>query len=140
MKSFTFRDAYVPSADRLRERSEGGGFAWFEPSRAVARAVRPMLKRLAAHPASRLRGLDAGALQAPVAEQVDAVPHRAPVVPATADASTPWGWIVRLRCAGRRARGARAAPTLPATRLMGYVSSSRPNADPGLPLACRAGA
>jgi hypothetical protein len=92
IKPFTFRNAYVPGANRLRERDEGGAFAWFEPSRAFVREVRAVMRRVTAYPASRLRGLDANALEPRVIE-VAPPPGRPPAARATGDASTPWGWI-----------------------------------------------
>jgi hypothetical protein len=100
IKSFTFRNAYVPSANRLRERGEGGGFAWFEPYGEFVRAVRPALRRVTAYPASRLRGLDGGAVQARVAEEVGAAPDRAPVALVAPAGSKPWGWIAIAVFAG----------------------------------------
>ena len=71
IEPFTFRNAYVPSADRVRERAEGGGFAWFEPSRDMVRALAPYLDRVEPFPASRLRGLDATTAGASAPEPAD---------------------------------------------------------------------
>jgi len=55
IEPFKFSNIYVPSADRVRERAEGGGPAWFEPGAEFVAALRPYLERVSAFPASRLR-------------------------------------------------------------------------------------
>ena len=99
IKPFRFRNAYVPRANRVRERDEGGAFAWFEPSRAFVREVLPVMRRVTAYPASRLRGLDAKALEPRVIEAVPS-PGRPTAARATGDGSTPWGWIAIAASAG----------------------------------------
>jgi hypothetical protein len=90
MEPFTFRNAYVPSADRLRERGEDGAFAWFEPSSAFVDAVRPVLARVQPYPAARLRGLDA---RAPEARVVAVVTPAAAATATAGGSALPWGLL-----------------------------------------------
>jgi hypothetical protein len=86
--------AYVPSADSLRVRDEGGGFAWVALNPRTAAVLRRAVRNLPAFPKARLRGLH----DEPPGAQVDEV-----FTPATQSAvrrdlidsgTTPWGWIV----------------------------------------------
>lgn len=67
IERFTFTDAYVPSADRIRRRAEGGGYEWVE----VIDDLKPVLRNVSAGleplPAASLRGVEASARPAPPA-------------------------------------------------------------------------
>jgi hypothetical protein len=84
--------AYVPSADSLRVRNEGGGFAWVALSSRTAVVFKRAARSLPAFPKGRLRGLHVKPLQARVDEVV--MPAQ---TAATRDrigsGTTPWGWI-----------------------------------------------
>jgi hypothetical protein len=86
--------AYVPSADSLRIRDEGGGFAWVALNPRTATVLKRAVRGLPAFPKARLRGLH---VEAPQAQVDDAA------TPATQAAATrgridsgpmSWGWIV----------------------------------------------
>jgi hypothetical protein len=85
--------AYVPSADRLRVRDEGGGFAWVALNARTAVVLKRAVRNLPAFPKTRLRGLHFEPPQA----QVDEVFTPAAQTAATRDridsGPTPWGWI-----------------------------------------------
>jgi hypothetical protein len=89
MEKFTFHNAYVPGANRIRERAEGGGVAWFEPSDAFVRAVRTVLDDVKPFPAAKLTGLESGLPDVRV-DEVVAPPTEQP---AAAGDSAPWPWI-----------------------------------------------
>jgi hypothetical protein len=91
MEKFTFRNAYVPGANRIRERAEGGGVAWFEPSDAFVRAVRTVLADVKPFPAAKLTGLEAGLPEVRVDEVVAPPAEQQPA--AAAGDSSPWPWI-----------------------------------------------
>ncbi len=90
MEKFTLRNAYVPGANRIRERAEGGGVAWFEPSDAFVRAVRTVLDDVKPYPAAKLTGLEAGLPDVRVDEVVAAPAEQQPAPPGD---SSPWPWI-----------------------------------------------
>jgi hypothetical protein len=81
VKRFTFTNAYVPSADRIRRRAEGGGYEWVE----VIDDLKPVLRNVSAGldplPAASLRGLDAAPAPTPAAP----APQR--------ETGTAWHWF-----------------------------------------------
>jgi hypothetical protein len=85
--------AYVPSADSLRVRDEGGDFAWVALNPRTAAVLKRAVRDLRAFPKARLRGLHVEPPQA----QVDEVFTPAAQTAATRDridsATMPWGWI-----------------------------------------------
>jgi hypothetical protein len=85
--------AYVPSADSLRVRDEGGDFAWVSLNPRTATVLKRAVRNLPAFPKARLRGLHVEPPQA----QVDEVFTPAAQTAATRDridsGTTPWGWI-----------------------------------------------
>jgi hypothetical protein len=85
--------AYVPSADSLRIRDEGGDFAWVALNPRAAAALERAARNLPAFPKTRLRGLQVKPSQA----QVDEVFTPAAQIATTRDridsGTTPWGWI-----------------------------------------------
>jgi hypothetical protein len=85
--------AYVPSADSLRVRDEGGGFAWVALNPRTAAVLERAVRDLPAFPRARLRGLHVEPPQA----QVDEVFTPAAQTAATRDridsVTMPWGWI-----------------------------------------------
>jgi hypothetical protein len=85
--------AYVPSADSLRVRDEGGGFAWAALNPRTAAVLRRAARDLPAFPEAWLRGLDVEPAQA----RVDEVYTPAAQTAATRDridsGTTRWGWI-----------------------------------------------
>jgi hypothetical protein len=82
IKRSTFTNAYVPSANRIRRRAEGGGYEWVEVIDDLKPVLRNVSARLEPLPLSSLRGIDV----APVTAQVRVTP--AP--PAAADTGTAW--------------------------------------------------
>jgi hypothetical protein len=85
--------AYVPSADRLRVRDDGGDFTWVGMRPRAARVLRQAARTIPPLPAAQLDGLDVEPPQARVDE----------VVTSTADTAargrsdsrtTPWAWIL----------------------------------------------
>jgi hypothetical protein len=84
---------YVPSADSLRVRAEGGDFAWVAVSPRTAAVLKRAVQGLPALPGARLRGLDVE----PPPVQVDEMFTSAARTAATRDwsdsATTPWGLI-----------------------------------------------
>ena len=85
--------AYVPSADSLRVRSEGGGFAWVALSPRTARVLQRAARSLPAFPKARLRGLHVKPLQARVDEVISPPAETAATRDGTDSGTTPWGWI-----------------------------------------------
>jgi hypothetical protein len=87
VEPFTVTHAYVPSADLLRVRDDGGVIRWLE----VNDDLRPVLRNVAAEleplPAASVPGIDARRM--PPA----ALPAR-PQPPPARDAGTAWGWFV----------------------------------------------
>jgi hypothetical protein len=116
--------AYVPSADSLRVRSDGGRFAWVALTPRTASVFERTVRDLPAFPKARLRGLHVKPLEA----RVDEVYSPAAQTAATRDridaGSTPWGWIGGGALAAAlilamvtwtlRRRHVEAAPTQPA--------------------------
>jgi hypothetical protein len=84
--------AYVPSADSLRVRDEGGDFAWVALSSRTAAVFKRAVRNLPAFPKGRLRGLDVKLPQARVDEVV--TPAQTALTRDRIDSGpTPWGWI-----------------------------------------------
>ena len=83
--------AYVPSADTLRVREEGGDFAWVALAPRSAAVLERAVRRLPAFPTASLRGLEVEPPQVRVSEVVSfaARPH----VKAGESATTPWAWV-----------------------------------------------
>jgi hypothetical protein len=85
--------AYVPLADSLRVRAEGGGFAWAALNPRTADVFKRAVRDLPAFPKARLRGLHVE----PPHARVDEVYTPAAQAAATRDRidsdTTPWGWI-----------------------------------------------
>jgi hypothetical protein len=114
--------AYVPSADSLRVRDEGGDFAWVGLNPRTAAVLKRAVRTLPAFPKARLRGLHVEPPQA----QVDEVFTPAAETAATRDpidsGTTSRGWIaggalatalvlVMLARTARRRRHIEVAPT-----------------------------
>jgi hypothetical protein len=85
--------AYVPSADSLRVRDLGGGFAWVAPNPRTAAVLERAVRDLPALPKARLRGLHIHSRQAPVDEAVTPPAKTAARRDRIDSATTPWGWI-----------------------------------------------
>jgi hypothetical protein len=85
--------AYVPSADSLRIRGEGGGYEWVALNPQTAAVLERAVRNLPAFPKDRLRGLR---VEAPRA-QVDEVFTPSAQTDATRDrggsGTTSWRWI-----------------------------------------------
>lgn len=114
--------AYMPSAESLRVRAEGGGFAWAALNPRTAAVFRRAVRSLPAFPKAQLRGLHVKPLQA----QVDEIFTPAAGTAATrdgVDGATPWGLIAGVALAAalivlalvarvvRRRRRVEVAPT-----------------------------
>jgi hypothetical protein len=114
--------AYVPSADSMRVRDEGGDFAWVALNPRTAAALKRAVRNLRAFPKARLLGLQVEPPQA----QVDEVFTPAARTAATRDridsGTMPWGWIAAAALAAalvlvtvaltlRRRRHVEVAPT-----------------------------
>jgi hypothetical protein len=84
--------AYVPSADSLRVRAEGGGFAWAALSSRTAAVFRRAVRSLPAFPKGRLRGLHVKPPQARV-DEVFMPAQTAATRDRIDSGTTPWGWI-----------------------------------------------
>src|SRR5829696_5577096 len=84
--------AYVPSADRLRVRNEGGGFAWVALSSRTAAVFKRAIRNLPAFAKGRLRGLHVKPLEARV-DEVFTPAQTAATRDRIDSATTPWGWI-----------------------------------------------
>ncbi len=84
--------AYVPSADSLRIRDEGGDFAWAALSPRTAAVFKRAVRKLPAFPKGRLRGQHVKPRQARVDEVF--TPAQTAATPDRIDSgTTPWGWI-----------------------------------------------
>jgi hypothetical protein len=83
--------AYVPSADSLRVREEGGDFAWVALSPRTAVVLERAARDLPAFPRARLRGLEVEPPQVRVNEVVRFAPR--PDAKGGESATAPWGWI-----------------------------------------------
>jgi hypothetical protein len=84
--------AYVPSADSLRVRDEGGGFAWAALSSRTAAVFKRAVRDLPAFPKGRLRGLHVKPPQARV-DEVFSPAQTAATRDRIDSGTTPWGWI-----------------------------------------------
>ena len=83
--------AYVPSADSLRVREEGGDFTWVALSPRTAAVLERAARELPALPRARLRGLEVEPPQDRVSEVVRFAAR--PDATTSGSASTPWGWV-----------------------------------------------
>jgi hypothetical protein len=84
---------YVPAADSLRVRDEGGGFAWVALNPRTAAVLERAVRHLPAFPTARLRGLHVDPPQAQVDEVVGPAAPTAATRDGVAPGTTPWGWI-----------------------------------------------
>jgi MYXO-CTERM domain-containing protein len=89
----TWTVAYVPSADSLRVRDEGGDFAWVALNPRTATLLKRAVRTLTALPKARLRGLHIEPPQAQVDEVFTPADHTAATRDRTDPGTTPWGWI-----------------------------------------------
>jgi hypothetical protein len=85
--------AYVPSADSLRVRDEGGDFAWVALNPRAAAALERAVRNLPAFPKARLRGLQVKPPQARVDEVFTPAAQTATTHDRIDSETTPWGWI-----------------------------------------------
>jgi hypothetical protein len=85
--------AYVPSADSLRVRDEGGRFAWVALNPRTAAVLERAVRGLPAFPKARLRGLHVEPPQARVDEVVMPAARATATRDRIGSATTPWGWI-----------------------------------------------
>jgi hypothetical protein len=85
--------AYVPSADSLRVRDEGGDFAWVALNPRTAAVLERAARDLPAFPKARLRGLQIKPSQAQVNEVFTPAAQTATTRDRTDSVTTPWGWI-----------------------------------------------
>jgi hypothetical protein len=86
--------AYVPSADSLRVRDLGGGFAWVALNPRTATVLERAVRDLPAFPKARLRGLDVESRHAQVDAAVTPAAHAGAKRERIDSATTPWEWIV----------------------------------------------
>jgi hypothetical protein len=85
--------AYVPSADSLRVRDEGGDFAWVALSPRTAAVLKRAVRNLPAFPKARLRGLHVESPRAQVDERFTPAAQTAATRDRIDSGTTPWGWI-----------------------------------------------
>jgi hypothetical protein len=85
--------AYVPSADSLRVRAEGGGFTWVALNPRSAAALKRAVRSLPAFPKAKLLGLDVQPPQAQVDEVITPAAQTAATRDRIDSGTTPWGWI-----------------------------------------------
>jgi hypothetical protein len=85
--------AYVPSADSLRVRDEGGDFAWVALNPRTAAVLKRAVRNLTAFPKARLRGLHVEPPQAQVDEVFTPADQTAVTRGRIEPGTTPWGWI-----------------------------------------------
>ena len=116
--------AYVPSADSLRVRDEGGDFAWVALHPRTAAVLKRAVRNLPAFPKARLRGLHVEPRQARV-DEVFSPAQTAATRDRIDSGTTPWGWIAGGACAAalvllvlgartvRRRRHVEVAPSRP---------------------------
>ena len=114
--------AYVPSANSLRVRDEGGDFAWAALNPRTAAVLKRAVRTLPAFPKARLRGLHVKSPQAQI-DEVYAPAAQTAAMPDPLDSGTsPWGWIAggataaaivlaAILLALRRRRHVQVAPT-----------------------------
>jgi hypothetical protein len=86
--------AYVPSADSLRVRDEGGDFAWVALNPRTAAVLKRAVRNLPAFPKARLRGLHVKPPQAQVDEAFTLPAQTATTRDRIDSGTTPWGWIL----------------------------------------------
>jgi hypothetical protein len=85
--------AYVPSADSLRVREEGGNFAWVALNPRTATVLRRAARSLPSFPKARLRGLHVEQPKAEVVEVYSPAEEAAATRNRIDSGTTPWGWI-----------------------------------------------
>ena len=85
--------AYVPAADSLRVRDEGGRFAWIALNPRAASVFKRTARDLPAFPKARLRGLHVKPLEARVDEVFSPAAQTAATRDGIDSGTTPWGWI-----------------------------------------------
>jgi hypothetical protein len=85
--------AYVPSADSLRIRGEGGGFEWVALNPRTATVLRRAVRDLPAFPKQRLRGLHVEAPRAQVDEVFTPSAQTAATRDRGASGATSWRWV-----------------------------------------------
>jgi hypothetical protein len=85
--------AYVPSADSLRVRDEGGDFAWVALNPRTAAVLKRAARNLRAFPKARLRGLRVTPPQAHVNEVFTPAAQTATTRDRIDSVTMPWGWI-----------------------------------------------
>jgi hypothetical protein len=85
--------AYVPSADSLRVRDEGGDFAWVTLNPRTADVLKRAVRNLPAFPRARLRGLHVKPPQAQVDEMFTPAARTAGRRDRIESGTTPWSWI-----------------------------------------------
>jgi hypothetical protein len=85
--------AYVPSADSLRVRDEGGDFAWVALNPRTAAVLERAVRDLPAFPKARLRGLHVTPPQAHVNEVFTPAAQTATTRDRIDSVTMPWGWI-----------------------------------------------
>jgi hypothetical protein len=114
--------AYVPSADSLRVRDEGGGFTWVALNPRTATALKRAVYDLPAFAKARLRGLHVKPPQAQVDEVFTPADQTAAIRGRADPGTPPWRWIAGGALAAalvlltavvtlRRRRHVEAAPT-----------------------------
>jgi hypothetical protein len=86
--------AYVPSADSLRVRDEGGGFAWVGLNPRTAAVLKRAVRNLSGFPSARLRGLHVEPPQAQVDEVFTPAARTVGGRDRIESGTTPWSWIV----------------------------------------------
>jgi hypothetical protein len=91
--------AYVPSADSLRVRDDGGGFTWVALNPRAAAALERAARSLPALPRARLTGLPAEP-PAASADEPGAPAGQAAATSESTGGSTPWGWIAAAAALG----------------------------------------
>jgi hypothetical protein len=86
--------AYVPSADSLRVRDEGGDFAWVALNPRTAAVLKRAARNLRAFPKARLRGLHVEPPRAQIDEVFTPAARTAATRERIDSGTTPWGWIL----------------------------------------------
>jgi hypothetical protein len=122
--------AYVPSADSLRIRGEGGGFEWVALNPRTAAVLERAVRDLPAFPRQRLRGLHVEEPRAQVDEVFTPSARTEATRDRVASGATSWGWIAGGALAAalvlatiawtlRRRRHVQGAPTWAESRRTG---------------------